>query len=98
MGKTTTADPSAIVAGFWSRELKKLHIEYESRKVRGASLLLKDIIKVQKEFGCLVWGFKTITPLTICEATLKSAAWTKAWRCHYAGLHPSSARKNGSQH
>jgi hypothetical protein len=58
MGKTTTADPSAIVAGFWSRELKKLHIEYESRKVRGASLLLKDIIKVQKEFGCLVWGFE----------------------------------------
>lgn len=58
MGKTATADPSAVLAGFWSRELKKLHVEYESRKVRGASQLLKDIVKVQKEFGCVLWGFE----------------------------------------
>jgi hypothetical protein len=74
MGKTATADPSAIVAGFWSRELKKLHIEYESRKVRGASLLLKDIIKVQKEFGCLVWGFENNNAFDYMRSDFKSRA------------------------
>ena len=58
MGKTEKADPSALMVGFYSRELQKLHVEYESRKVRGASRLLSDLIRCQREYNCLVWGFE----------------------------------------
>ncbi|MBS3796705.1 hypothetical protein [Pseudoalteromonas sp. BDTF-M6] len=58
MGKTEKADPSAILVGFYSRDLGKLHVEYESRKVRGASRLLNDIIRAQREYNCKVWGFE----------------------------------------
>ncbi|MEC8325872.1 MAG: hypothetical protein VX100_07230 [Pseudomonadota bacterium] len=58
MGKTEKADPSAILVGFYSRELQKLHVEHESRKVRGASRLLNDIIRLQREYNCRVWGFE----------------------------------------
>ncbi|AOT08225.1 hypothetical protein [Pseudoalteromonas luteoviolacea] len=58
MGKTASADPSALLVGFWAKELGQLHLEYESRKVRGPSRLLKDLIKLQLEYKCLVWGFE----------------------------------------
>ncbi|MBQ4814238.1 hypothetical protein J8M20_22920 [Pseudoalteromonas luteoviolacea] len=58
MGKTASADPSALLVGFWAKELGQLHLEYESRKVRGPSRLLKDLIKLQIEYNCLVWGFE----------------------------------------
>ncbi|WP_415176091.1 hypothetical protein [Pseudoalteromonas rhizosphaerae] len=58
MGKTEKADPSAILVGFYSNELQKLHVEYESRKVRGTSRLLNDLIRAQKEYNCRVWGFE----------------------------------------
>lgn len=58
MGKTEKADPSALLVGFYSRELQKLHVEFESRKVRGTSRLLNDLIRAQREFNCQVWGFE----------------------------------------
>mgnify|MGYP001159486895 FL=1 len=58
MGKTEKADPSAILVGFYSQDLQKLHVEYESRKVRGTSRLLNDLIRAQKEYNCRVWGFE----------------------------------------
>lgn len=61
MGKTASADPSALLVGFYCRELQKLHVEHESRKVRGASKLLNDLIRMQREFNCLVWGFENNT-------------------------------------
>ncbi|MCF7512993.1 hypothetical protein L3V43_05160 [Pseudoalteromonas sp. L23] len=61
MGKTAGADPSALVVGLFCKELGKLHVEYESRKVRGTSKLLNDLIRAQKEYNCLVWGFENNT-------------------------------------
>jgi hypothetical protein len=61
MGKTTTADPSALLVGFYCRELQKLHVEHESRRVRGTSKLLTDLINLQREYNCLVWGFENNT-------------------------------------
>ncbi|OHU85493.1 MULTISPECIES: hypothetical protein [Pseudoalteromonas] len=58
MGKSAGADPSALLVGLFSKELGKLHIEYESRKVRGASKLLNDLIRAQKEYNCILWGFE----------------------------------------
>ncbi|SFC04618.1 hypothetical protein [Pseudoalteromonas denitrificans] len=61
MGKSEKADPSALLVGLYSRDLGKLHLEYESRKVRGASRLLNDLIRCQKEYGCVLWGFENNT-------------------------------------
>ncbi|MEC4091925.1 hypothetical protein, partial [Pseudoalteromonas rubra] len=61
MGKTQKADPSALVVGFYAPELGKLHVEAESRKVRGTSKLLSDLIRMQREFNCIVWGFENNT-------------------------------------
>ncbi|MBQ4864416.1 hypothetical protein J8L98_22240 [Pseudoalteromonas sp. MMG013] len=61
MGKTQKADPSALLVGFYSLELGKLHVEYESRKVRGTSKLLNDLIRAQKEYNCIVWAFENNT-------------------------------------
>lgn len=58
MGKTAGADPSALLVGLFCKELGKLHVEYESRKVRGTSKLLNDLIRLQREYNCLVWGFE----------------------------------------
>ncbi|WP_419147561.1 hypothetical protein [Pseudoalteromonas 'SMAR'] len=58
MGKTAGADPSALLVGLFCKDLGKLHVEYESRKVRGTSKLLNDLIRLQREYNCLVWGFE----------------------------------------
>ena len=58
MGKTEKADPSAILVGFFNKTDQQLHLEYESRKVRGASRLLNDLIRCQREYGCILWGFE----------------------------------------
>ncbi len=74
MGKTATADPSAFLVGFWSRELKKLHVEFESRKVRGASMLLKDMLRAQREYNCRVWGFENNNAFDYMRTDFKSRA------------------------
>ncbi|ALU41909.1 hypothetical protein [Pseudoalteromonas rubra] len=58
MGRTAGADPSALLVGLFCKELSQLHLEYESRKVRGPSKLLNDLIRLQREYKCLVWGFE----------------------------------------
>lgn len=58
MGKTEKADPSSLLVGLYNRDSNQLHLEYESRKVRGASRLLNDLIRTQREYNCLVWGFE----------------------------------------
>ncbi|MEO0368008.1 MAG: hypothetical protein AAF197_04390 [Pseudomonadota bacterium] len=58
MGKNESADPSSLFVGFWSRELRKFHAEYCARKRRVPSKLTADLIKLQKEYRCVSWGFE----------------------------------------
>lgn len=58
MGKTRSADPSSLIVGFYCKELQKLHVEHACRKVRGASKLMNDLIRLQREYNCITWGFE----------------------------------------
>lgn len=58
MGKGESADPSALTVGFWSREMKKFHVEYCERKKRVPSKLISDLIRLQQHYNCVVWGFE----------------------------------------
>jgi len=58
MGKNESADPSALTVGYWCRDLKKFHVEYCERKRRVPSKLIADLIRLQKEYHCVTWGFE----------------------------------------
>lgn len=58
MGRGEKSDPSAIVAGAWDRERKKLHVESAVIKRRVPSKLEADLIAFQREFRCLAIGFE----------------------------------------
>ena len=58
MGKGEKSDPSALVAGAWDRERKKLHIIDASIKRRVPSKLEADLIAFQREYRCLAIGFE----------------------------------------
>lgn len=58
MGKGETADPSALLAGGWDREHKKLHVIEASIKRRVPSKLEADLIDFQRTFKCLAIGFE----------------------------------------
>jgi len=58
MGKTKKADPSGLLVGLYNKTSHQLHLEYESRKVRGASKLMNDLIWAQKEYGCVCGGLR----------------------------------------
>jgi len=58
MGKGESADPSSIIIGHYHPPTRKGHIEYCVRKRRQPSLLLADMIKLQKEFNPITWGFE----------------------------------------
>lgn len=58
MGKGETSDPSALVAGAWDRERKKLHVVEAAIKRRVPSKLEADLIAFQREYRCLAIGFE----------------------------------------
>ncbi len=58
MGKGEKSDPSALLAGAWDRERKKLHVVEASIKRRVPSKLEADLIAFQREYRCLAIGFE----------------------------------------
>lgn len=58
MGKGESSDPSAIIVGGLDVVSRKLHVEYAEIKRRVPSKLAADLIKVQREFRCLAFGFE----------------------------------------
>jgi predicted phage terminase large subunit-like protein len=58
MGKTESADPSAIVIGGFDTNTSKLHVVHADIKRRVISKLGSDLIAVQKEFHCPAIGFE----------------------------------------
>jgi len=58
MGKTETADPSAIVVGGYDTNALKLHVVHADIKRRVISKLGSDLIGIQKEFKCQAIGFE----------------------------------------
>lgn len=58
MGKGEKSDPSALIAGGWDRNKKKLHVVEASIKRRVPSKLEADMIDFQREFRCQAIGFE----------------------------------------
>ena len=58
MGKGEKSDPSALLAGGWDRERRKLNVVEASIKRRVPSKLESDLIDFQREFKCLAIGFE----------------------------------------
>lgn len=58
MGKGEKSDPSALIAGGWDRNKKKLYIVEASIKRRVPSKLEADLIDFQREFKCQAIGFE----------------------------------------
>ncbi|RRW90605.1 hypothetical protein [Pandoraea apista] len=58
MGKSSKADPSAIVIGGLDRHTRKLHVMHASIKRRVPSKLEADLIAAQRKFKCQAWGFE----------------------------------------
>lgn len=58
MGRGEKSDPSALVAGAWDRERKRLHVVEAAIKRRVPSKLEADLIDFQREFKCLAIGFE----------------------------------------
>jgi len=61
MGKTQTADPSAIVVGAMDTETSKLHVVEALSKRRVTSKLESDLVAIQREFNCQAIGFENNT-------------------------------------
>ncbi len=58
LGKTETADPSAILIGGYDTNTSKLHVVHADIKRRVISKLGSDLIAVQREFDCQAIGFE----------------------------------------
>lgn len=58
MGKVATSDPSAILVGGWDANTDQLNVIEASIKRRVPSKLEADLIAMQREYGCVVWGFE----------------------------------------
>ncbi len=66
MGRNTTTsagqrrDPSAVLVGGYQRALGVLDVVHAQIKRRTPDKLITDIIDLQAEYGCLVWGFEAV--------------------------------------
>ncbi len=58
MGRGEKSDPSALVAGAWDREKKRLHVVEAAIKRRVPSKLEADLIDFQREYRCLAIAFE----------------------------------------
>ena len=53
-------DPSALVVGGWQREKGTLSVVEAKIKKRVPDRIISDIIELQREYGCLVWGIESV--------------------------------------
>lgn len=61
LGKSGSGrDPSAIVVGGWQREQGILSVVEAQIKKRVPDRIISDVIEMQREYGCLVWGFESV--------------------------------------
>lgn len=58
MGKGERSDPSALLAGGWDRDKKKLHVIEAQIKRRVPSKLESDLVDFQREFRCQAIAFE----------------------------------------
>ena len=54
------ADPSAILVGGYQRATGTLFVVEASIKKRVPSLIIQDVIRLQKQYGCLLWVIETV--------------------------------------
>lgn len=61
LGKSGSGrDPSAIVVGGWQREQGILSVVEAQIKKRVPDRIISDVIEMQREYGCIVWGFESV--------------------------------------
>lgn len=58
LGKRESSDPSAVLAGAWDTDKKRLHVVHAVIKRRIPTRLQADLIAMQREFQCVVIGFE----------------------------------------
>ena len=61
LGKSGSGrDPSAIGVGGWQREQGILSVVEAQIKKRVPDRIISDVIEMQREYGCIVWGFESV--------------------------------------
>lgn len=61
LGKSGSGrDPSAIVVGGWQRGQGILSVVEAQIKKRVPDRIISDVIEMQREYGCIVWGFESV--------------------------------------
>jgi len=78
MGKGEKSDPSALIAGGWDRDRKKLHVIEASIKRRVPSKLEADLIDFQREYKCRAIGFENNNAYEHMRQTFISAGLAKS--------------------
>ncbi|MDO4434400.1 MAG: phage terminase large subunit, partial [Alysiella sp.] len=53
-------DPSAILVGGYQRSTGTLYVVEARIKKRVPSLIIEEVIELQKQYGCLVWSVETV--------------------------------------
>ncbi|WP_158780718.1 phage terminase large subunit [Pantoea sp. BAV 3049] len=53
-------DPSALLVGGWHRIKKVLKVVRADIRVRRPKKIITDVIRLQKEFGCVAWAFESV--------------------------------------
>lgn len=53
-------DPSALLVGGWHRIKKVLKVVRADIRVRRPKKIITDVIKLQREFGCVAWAFESV--------------------------------------
>jgi predicted phage terminase large subunit-like protein len=53
-------DPSALLIGGWHRIKKVLKVVRADIRVRRPKKIITDVIKLQREFGCVAWAFESV--------------------------------------
>ncbi len=53
-------DPSAIGVGGYNRETGVLDVVEAAIKKRVPDRIISDVIEMQREYGCVVWGFESV--------------------------------------
>ncbi|ATF93671.1 phage uncharacterized protein, C-terminal domain [Cedecea neteri] len=53
-------DPSALLIGGWHRIKKVLKVKVADIRIRRPKKIITDIIKLQKEHGCVAWAFESV--------------------------------------
>ncbi len=73
MGKGEQSHPNALIIGGYDRELRKLHVLECSIKRRVPTKLLADMIAMQREHRCSVWGFENNNAYEYMRSSFRTA-------------------------